>query len=162
MKKFFSILFAALLTLVALTVVSCNKETPEETEPPVETESQDPLMGSRWTSSFASLLGAWNCSICCLSDNRAAWTQITQGLISDVIPGGFTMNGIYELGEPADDGTCIITISLTGAIKDEEKSVTLSGKYNPKKPTTMSLTVTDGEIPARSEDNSKPLLFQLG
>ena len=153
MKKFFSILFAALLTL---TVLSCKKDTP------VEPESQDPLLGSRWTSSFASNLGAWDCSICCLSDNRAAWTQITQGLISNFVPAGFSMDGNYELGEPADDGTCTITFIFTGALSDEETSFTLSGTYNPKKPTTMSLTVTKGSVPARTEDNSKPLLFQRG
>ena len=96
MKKVFSFLFAALM---ALTVLSCKKETPDEPTP------QDPILGTRWVSEFSSQVGAWDCSFCCLKDHRTVWTQLTQGLVSDLIPGGYVLEGTYTLSDPAADGT---------------------------------------------------------
>ena len=147
MKKYFAILFAVLL---ALTVISCKKEDPQ----------QDPLLGTRWVSEFGSELGGWDCSFCCLEDNRAVWTQITKGYISDIIPGGYEMEGTYELSAPAADGTYTVSLVFTGVVVYTESSFTLSGTFDPQK-TTMSLTVTDGTIPVRLEaDKAKPLLFK--
>ena len=152
MKKVFSFLFAALM---ALTVLSCKKETPDEPTP------QDPILGTRWVSEFSSQVGAWDCSFCCLTDHRTVWTQLTQGLVNDLIPGGYVLEGTYTLSDPAADGTYTISLTYTYAMKlGEEQTYTISGTFDPQK-TTMTLTVTDGEIPARlASEKDKPLLFK--
>lgn len=149
MKKYFAILFAALL---ALTVISCKKETPE---------TKDPILGTRWVSEFSSDIGAWDCSFCCLADQRSVWTQLTQGLVNDLIPGGYELEGTYKLSDPAADGTYTLSLTYTYAMKlGEEQTYTLSGTYDPQK-TAMTLTVTDGEIPARlASEKAKPLVFK--
>ena len=71
------------------------------------------------------------------------------------------MEGTYTLSDPAADGTYTVSLTYTYAMKlGEEQTYTISGTFDPQK-TTMTLTVTDGEIPARlASEKDKPLLFK--
>lgn len=163
MKKFLSIFFAALL---ALMVISCEKDknnnSNQDKETCEETKPQDPILGTRWVSEFSSDIGAWDCSFSCLTNNRTVWTQLTRGMINDVIPGGYVFEGVYELSDSADDGTYTFSLTYNYAMTvGEEQTYTLSGTYDPQK-TTMSMTVTNGEVPARlASEKTKPLVFKL-
>lgn len=99
-----------------------------------------PIQGTRWDWSVETSVGTTNWSLLFLSGNKVIMvTQTALPAGAYLLPAGYSLDGDYTLSGKMSDGTYDVTIQVFGSGYTASVDVTLTGKFDPNKP-TMTLT----------------------